>query len=457
MGTRPAQAIWNAALGELQVQVSKPNYRTWLEKTTGVSYQDEQFVVSAPNVFVAEYLNRNQRSLIEKTLIGITASPNIRIVFQVDGKYKNSSEAYATARKHSPAAPLSSSVFKSNYIFDTFIVGKGNHFAYAAAQEVALSPRQSYNPLFIYGGVGLGKTHLLHAIGQAVTAHHTNVICLSAEQFTNEFVNTVRERNVDEFRRKYRNADMLLVDDIHFISGKEQTEECFFHIFNELHHANRQVVLTSDQPPKSITSLTERLRSRFEWGLLVDIQLPDFETRLAILEAKVKQRGVEATLEILEFLARRSLQNIRELEGSLNRVIAYARLFQTAPTIELATRALENISDKEPESTASITLGLVTKAVADSFQLSVEDLKSRRRDKETALARRVGMYILRQETNFSVAQIGQELGGRDPSSVTNACQNITGDITANPYLRRKILDIQKRINSVPNPKSRRAK
>ena len=456
MGTRSAQEIWSAALGELQVQMSKPNYRTWLEKTAGLSYQDDQFVVSAPNVFVAEYLDRNQRSLIEKTLINITASPDISIVFQVDGKYKNSSGAHAAAGQHSPAAPLSSPVFKSNYIFDTFVVGKGNHFAYAAAQGVAQNPGNGYNPLFICGGVGLGKTHLLHAIGQAATAHHINVICVSAEQFTNEFVNAVRDRKTDEFRSKYRNAGMLLMDDIHFIGGKEQTEESFFHIFNELHHANRQVVLTSDQPPKSMTSLTERLRSRLEWGLLVDIQPPDFETRLAILQAKVKQSGVEATLEILELLARRALPNIRELEGSLNRVIAYSRLFQTPPTIELATRALENIAGKEPGSTSAITPGLVTRAVADSFQLSLEDLKGRRRDKDTALARRVAMYLLRQETNSSVARIGQELGGRDPSTVTNACKNISGDITANPYLRRKILDIQKRINSVPNRKKRRA-
>ena len=455
MGTRSAQELWSAALGELQVQVSKPNYRTWLEKTVGLSYQDDQFVVSAPNVFVAEYLDRNQRSLIEKTLISITASPDISVVFQVDGRYKNSSGAHDAAGKHSPAAPLSSPAFKSNYIFDTFVVGKCNHFAYAAAQGAALNPGQSYNPLFIYGGVGLGKTHLLHAIGQAATAHHINVICVSAEQFTNEFVNAVRDRKTDEFRHKYRSAGMLLMDDIHFISGKEQTEESFFHIFNELHNANRQIVLTSDPPPKSMTSLTERLRSRFEWGLLVDIQPPDFETRLAILQAKVKQSGVEATLEILEFLARRALPNIRELEGSLNRVIAYARLFQTAPTIELATRALENIAAKEPKST-SITPGQILKAVADSFQISLEDLKGRRRDKETALARRVAMYLLRQETNSSVARIGQELGGRDPSAVTNACKNITGDINANPYLRRKILDIQKKINSVPNPKKRRA-
>jgi len=455
MGTRSAQEIWSAALGELQVQVSKPNYRTWLEKTAGLNYRDDQFVVSTPNAFVAEYLEKNQRSLIEKTLISVTSSPDIRVVFQVDGRFKNSAGIPGIARQYSPATPFSFPTFKSNYVFDSFVVGNCNHFAYAAAQGVAQSPGHSYNPLFIYGGVGLGKTHLLHAIGQFATANQITVICVSAEQFTNEFVNAIRERKTDDFRNKYRSADMLLIDDIHFISGKEQTEESFFHIFNELHNANRQIVLTSDQPPKSMTTLTERLRSRFEWGLIVDIQPPSFETRLAILQAKVKQRGLEATLEILEFIARQTLRNIRELEGSLNRVFAYAKLLQAAPTLELATKALENIADKESKST-SITPGQVTKAVADIFQLSLEDLKGSKRDKETALARRAAMYLLRQETNSSVAQIGQELGGRDPSAVTNACKKVALDINTNPYLRRKILDIQKSINSVPIIKKRKA-
>ena len=452
MGTRSAQEIWEAALGELQIQVSKPNYRTWLEKTAGLNYQDNQFVVSVPNTFVAEYLDKNQRSLIEKTLINLTSSPDIKVAFQVDGRYKNSSGAYGVGWKNLPATQACSPMLKPNYVFDSFIVGSCNRFACAAALGVAQNPGYTYNPLFIYGGVGLGKTHLLHAIGHAALASNIQVLCVSAEQFTNEFINAVRDRKTDEFRNKYRSIGMLLVDDIHFIIGKEQTEESFFHTFNELHNANRQIVIASDRPPKSMSLLEERLRSRFEWGLIVGIKLPDFETRLAILQAKARQREVNVTLDVLEFIARQNQQNIRELEGSLNRVVAYAKLFRASPTIELATQALEDVTSKQNKST-SITPSLVIEAVADSFQLAPLDLKGNRRDKETNLARRVAMYLLRQETNFSLAQIGQELGGRDPSAITNAYKRIASDIDANHYLSRKILDIQKIIN--PKPKAKK--
>ena len=444
MGTRSAKEIWEAALGELEIQISKSNYRTWLEKTVGLSFQDSLFVVSVPNTFIAEYLDKNQRSLIEKTLINVTSYSDIKVTFQVDGKYKNSTDTSGAEWKILPLAQYSNGL-KPTYVFESFITGNGNRLAYAAALGVAQNPGRTYNPLFIYGGVGLGKTHLLHAIGHVAQANKTKVICVSAEQFTNEFVNTLRERKTEEFRNKYRNAGMLLIDDIPFINGKEQTEESFFHIFNELHNANRQVVITSDQLPKTMTSLSERLRSRFEWGLVVDIQPPCFETRLAILQAKAKQREVEISPEVLEFIARQAQRSVRELEGSLNRVIAYAQLFRASPNIELATQALEKLTGGEPQSN-SITPDSVVKAVADSFQLAKKELKGSGRDKETSLARRVAMYLLRQETNYSVAQIGHELGGRDPSAVTNACKKVATDINTNPYLRRKILDIQKRIN-----------
>lgn len=445
MRTGSAQEIWDAALGELQIQVSKPNYRTWLEKTVGFGYQDDQFIVSVPNTFIAEYLDKNQRSLIEKTLINLTASPEIKVVFQVNGRYKNSPTSGNSEGKSTTAASATAPKFKPNYVFESFIVGDCNRLAYAAAQGVAQNPGQSYNPLFIYGGAGLGKTHLLHAIGQVVVTKNIELICVSAEQFTNEFISSLREKKMDEFHHKYRRIGMLLVDDIHFLSGKEQTEESFFHTFNELHNANRQIVLTSDQPPQALNLLEERLRSRFAWGLVVDLQPPDFQTRLAILQAKARQKGTELTTKVLEFLAHQAQPNIRELEGALNRVIAYARLFHTSPNLELATQALANLTAKKPESTA-FTLSQVIEAVTQSFQVALADLKGRKRDKETALARRVAMYLLRQETNSSVTQIGQELGDRDPSAVTNACKQINHDIKTNRYLRRKILEIQKKLN-----------
>jgi chromosomal replication initiator protein len=295
---------------------------------------------------------------------------------------------------------------------------------------------------------------LLHAIGHAALANHIQVLYVSSEQFTNEFIKAIQERKTEEFRNKYRSLDMLLIDDIHFITGKEQTEESFFHTFNELHNNNRQMVITSDRSPKAMplyktkrrdyVPVEERLCSRFEWGLIVDIQPPDFETRLAILQAKAKQRGQNVALDVLEFIAQRIQQNIRELEGSLNRVIAYAKLLKALVTPEIAAQALEDIATKQPKG-ASITRAGVIEAVASSFQLATIDIKSRKRDKETALARQVAMYLIREETNSSLAQIGRELGGREPITVSSACKKIANTINNNAYLRQKILDIQQNL------------
>ncbi len=438
MGDRSAQEIWEAALGELQLQVSKSNYKTWLVKTVGLNFQDGRFLIGVPNTFVAEYLEQNQRSLIEKTLIGITRC-NTNVLFQVDGRYQNSPGGSST-REETVIAPQ----FNTKYTFDSFIVGNSNRLAHAAALGITQNPGYSYNPLFIFGGVGLGKTHLLHAIGHVAQASHIQVLYVSAERFTNEFITAIRERKTEEFRHKYRRVDMLLIDDIHFISGKEQTEESFFHTFDELHTANRQIVITSNCPPKTIPLLQDRLRSRFEWGLVADIQPPDAETRLAILKAKAEQKGMEISLDVLESIALQGRQNIRELEGSLNRVIAYARLIRELPTPEIAAQALADIAGKQP-SPASITTDLVVEAVASSLQITPADLKSRKKDKETALARQIAMYLIKQKTNCSLAQIGQALGGKNPSTVSHACEKIANDIDASPYLRRKIQDVEKKI------------
>ncbi len=441
MDAGSAQQIWETALGELQIQVNKPNYRTWLEKTTGLSYLDDQFVVGVPNTFVAEYLDKNQRSLIEKTLIGLTGR-DTKVAFQVDSRHRDTPSSYSVRERHRPR-------FNPKYTFDSFIIGSCNRLAYAAALGVAENPGQCYNPLFIYGGAGLGKTHLLHAIGHAALANNINVLYVSSEQFTNEFIKAIQDRKTEEFRNKYRSVDMLLIDDIHFITGKEQTEECFFHTFNELHNNNRQMVITSDRSPKAMPAgktkracapVEERLYSRFEWGLIVDIQPPNFETRLAILQAKAKQREQDVALDVLELIAQRIQRNIRELEGSLNRVIAYAKLFKALITPEIAAQALEDIAAKRPK--AAITPAQVIEAVANSFQLAPIDLKSRKRDKETALARQVAMYLIRQELNCPLAQIGKELGGREPITVSSACKKIASTINSDAYLRQKIVDIQ---------------
>jgi chromosomal replication initiator protein len=439
-----AQEIWEATLGELQVQVNKSNYRTWLQKTTGLAYRDGQFVVGVPNTFVAEYLDRNQRSLIEKTLIGLI-NHDTKVIFQVANGHHNSLSSYYAPEEMPQGKPASPTCFNSKYTFDSFVEGNGNRLAYAAASRVAENPGYSYNPLFLYGGVGLGKTHLLQSIGHVALANHLQVLYVSAEHFTNEFINAIRHKRTEEFHHKYRSVDVLLIDDIHFISGKEQTEESFFHTFNELHNANRQIAITSNCPPKAIPLLESRLRSRFEWGLVADVQPPDLETRIVILGTKAEQQQVNVSLDVLEFIAQRAQQNIRELEGSLNRVIALAKLTGVAPTIELATRALVDIGSKTTKDITTTT-NLIIGVVAKSFQLSPGDLKSGKRDKETVLARHMAMYLIRQETTCSLAHIGKELGGRDHSTVLHACEKISHGLETNPHLKHQILDLQHKIS-----------
>lgn len=444
---RSAQQIWEAALGELEIQVNKPNYRTWLAKTTGLNYQKGQFVIGVPNTFVAEYLDKNQHSLIEKVLTGITHQ-EVQVQFQVSAGQQSSdfNRDYGSRGKAVSAQQTTLPLFNPRYTFDSFIVGSCNQLAYAAALRVAQNPGNSYNPLFIYGGAGLGKTHLLQAIGHLALANNLKVLYVRAEEYTNQLINALREKKTEEFRHKYRTVDMLLVDDVQFFGGKTQTLENFFHTFDELYNADRQIAVTSDRPPRSIPSLQGRLCSRFEGGLVTDIQSPDFETRLAILQAKAKQTGAEVTADVLEFIALQIQQSVRALEGSLNRVIAYAKLLRTMLTPEIAAQALKDIGGNEPK-TAPVTPRLITEAVVNSFHLTPSDLKSRKRDEATALARQVAMYLIRQETDSSLAEIGQELGGRTPATVSHAYQKIADDINNNPSLKRKIFDIQQAIHS----------
>ena len=448
MAVRSAREIWDIALGELEVQVSKSNYRTWFEKTLGLSYQNRYFTIGTPTVFVAEYLDRNQRSLIEKTLINLTR-PDIQLVFQVtDGASYRPDETPAPTRDKSPG-------FNSKYTFDSFITGSGNRLAYAAALSVTENPGHGYNPLFIYAGVGLGKTHLLHAIGHTALAQGHKVLYTSAEQFTNEFVNAIRHKQTEAFQQKYRTVDILLIDDIQFISGKEQTEESFYHTFNELHNANRQIVVTSDLAPKALPLIEDRLRSRFGWGLTVDIQPPDLETRMAILQDKAVSRGVSIPPEVIELIARQSRDNVRELEGSLNRIIAYAQLVGAPPSIELAEKALESVVGgragiKSTDTAAAVPPSKVISLVAVNFQVTPEDVKSRRRDKKTVLARQVAMYLIKQQNGCSLAQVGHEFG-RDHSTVIHACEKIATELRHNSYLDRVIQSIRQNLTSDQRP------
>jgi chromosomal replication initiator protein len=449
MGLKSAQRIWETALGELQLQVSKQNYRTWLEKTVGLSYEDNTFTIGAPNTFTTEYLDKKLRSLVEKTLIGLTTD-DIKLVFQVNNGNQGLPENGGAHTGAITSTPTPRATFNVRYTFDSFVAGNCNQLARSAALAVAENPGQQYNPLFIYGGVGLGKTHLLQAIGLAALARHRNALYVSAEKYTNEFITALREGKTKDFHNKYRNVDILLVDDIRFISGKEQTEESFFYTFNELHNANRQIVISSDLPPKSLPLLQKRLRSRFEGGLVATIEPPDFETRQAIVRNKAELQGVDIPAEALDVIAQPAEQSVRQLEGLLNRVIAFSRLVRAEITPELAARAITDIADGKTQATPPTTKAVI-QAVAESFGLAIGDITARKRDKQTILARQIAMYLLRQETDCSFAQIGQELGGRDHSTVIHACERVSTELSSNHILKTKIADVQKRLRAGVRP------
>ena len=449
MITKSARQIWQTALGELEIDVNKPNFRTWLDGTVGLSFRDSEFAVGVPNTFVAEFLERNLRSLVEKVLTGLTNS-EVKVHFRVAADFADKvGEAGFAGNADEAGVPGHSkplSLFNPRYTFDTFVVGGSNQLAYAAAQKVVENPGKVYNPLFIHGPAGIGKTHLLHAIGHAATAEGLDALYVSAEQFTNELVSAIRSGETEEFRRKYRSVDVLMVDDVQFFGGKERTRENFFHTFNALHAANRQVAVTCDCPPRSIPQIQEQMRSRFEWGLVTDLQPPDFETRLSILQAKAKREGVDIMPDVLELIALQIKENIRRLEGSLNRIIAYARLMKTLITPELATRALDDIASKEP-APARLTAPQIVETVALSFQMPLSELKGRKRDGATVLARQVTMYLMRQETECSLAEIGRELGGRSPATISYAYEKIANNISNDPHLRRQVFNIQQQLHS----------
>ncbi len=436
MVTKTADQIWQTALGELELQVASDYFKTWLRPTVGLDIIQEELIVGAPSIFHVEHLEKRMLSQIKSTLRGIAKRP-LSVRFQVYQKvaqeeglptfsYPQAETALNNAGSSTPAvrAPACKNGANLNprYTFDTFIVGNCNRLAHDAALAVAESPGTAYNPLYLYSSAGLGKTHLLFAIGNACVKKSLKVLYVSTEQFTNDFITAIRERKTEGFREKYRSVDVLLMDDIQFLMGKEETEKGFFHTFNDLYNDNHQILVASDRAPKALTLVEERLRSRFEGGLKADIQPPDRETRLSIIEARARQMSIPLNSGVSELLARRAYRNIRELEGALNKVVAYARMIRSPVTLELVSEAL---TDSLEEHHASLSLQQVVSVVADYYHLDAEMLKGKRRDKETALARHVTMYLLRQETDLSLHSIGQQLGGRDHSTVLHACTHIS--------------------------------
>ena len=443
---RLAQEIWEAVLGELQIQVSKPNYDTWLKDTTGISYQDDLFVVGVPNVFVAEWLNNRLHSVIKRTLAGtIGSNVDVQFLIQVPSQ-TDPRPAYAFQSDGGTSTKLKGPVKPSNlnpkYTFDTFITGKSNRLAYAAALEVAEEPWHVFNPLFIYGDTGIGKTHLLHAIGHSAQDCELQVLYTSAEQFTNDFVASLKNSKTEDFHHKFRDINVLLLDDIQFLSGKTQTQECFFHIFNGLHDNNCQIVITSDRPPKDIPAVGKKLKSRLGWGLIADIRTPDQETSLTILTAKAKRLKISIPPEVAHFLATQFRRNVREMEGALNRVATYAILNGTSLDVRLATQALADILAKDNQKETTSEPKLVIEAVANYYALTPEALIGKGRDKKTVLARHIAMYLIREQNHCRLAEIGRLLGGRDHTTILHGCQKIASSIDSDHQLKKSIEEVR---------------
>jgi chromosomal replication initiator protein len=447
------QQIWETALGELQLQVSRPNYDTWLRDTVGLRYDGDALIVGAPTDFATEWLGRKLRPLIATTLSGIAGSP-LPVNFEVFGApstvaaaavspNSNGNHDLGAAATQTPMAPYAPPRLHEKYTFQTFIVGNGNRLAYAAAQSAADRPGESYNPLFLYGGVGLGKTHLLHAIGQVGLAKNLRVLYVSSEQFTNEFVNAIRGGRNEDFRGKYRGVDVLLIDDIQFIAGKDGTQEEFFHTFNDLHAQHRQIVITSDRSPKLISLLEDRLRSRFEWGLIADIAPPDFETRLAILRSKADEQDAIIPEAVLQLIAHRIQDNIRELEGSLNRVVAFSRLTGQEITTELCQQAIADLAPQQKRRSRSAEVVIDT--VAAYFNLTAAQLCGKARDKELVHARHITMYLLRDEAHRPLTEVGRILGNRDHSTVVHGLNRIQQSFYSDPELRREVEEIRNQL------------
>ncbi|HHT62672.1 MAG: chromosomal replication initiator protein DnaA [Bacillota bacterium] len=437
---------WQKTLDILKTELSEPSFNTWLKKTKAVTKYNNTFVIAVPNGFAKDWLESRYANLIKNTLQLVT-SEELEVSFvlpQANGeidylpKERNKSDQYINSKGNNNKTI---SNFNPKYTFESFVVGNSNRFAHAASLAVAETPSKAYNPLFIYGGVGLGKTHLMHAIGQYVFLNnpHTKVIYVSSEKFTNELINSIRENKTVQFRNNYRNMDVLLIDDIQFLAGKESTQEEFFHTFNTLYEANKQIIISSDRPPKEIPTLEDRLRSRFEWGLITDIQPPDLETRIAILRKKAQLENINVHNDVLVYIANKIQSNIRELEGALIRVVAYSSLTGKEVVPELVQEALKDIlPENKPK---EISIELIQQAIADHFHIKMEDFKAKKRTRAIAYPRQIAMYLARELTDCSLPKIGEEFGGRDHTTVLHAYEKISQERSQDANLNRTITEI----------------
>lgn len=441
--------LWERVLAEMEKKVSKPSFETWLKSTKATVIQNDVITVTAPNEFARDWLEDHYASLTSDTIEQLTGS-RLEPKFVIPQNESEDDLLLEQPPKKTPKPELadeisSRTMLNGKYTFNTFVIGSGNRFAHAASLAVAEAPAKAYNPLFIYGGVGLGKTHLMHAIGHYVMEHNpsANVVYLSSEKFTNEFINSIRDNKAVHFRNKYRNVDVLLIDDIQFLAGKEQTQEEFFHTFNALHEESKQIVISSDRPPKEIPTLEDRLRSRFEWGLITDITPPDLETRIAILRKKAKAENLDIPNEVMLYIANQIDTNIRELEGALIRVVAYSSLINKDMNADLAAEALKDIiPNSKPK---MLTITDIQKLVGDYYQVKLDDFKAKKRTKSVAFPRQIAMYLSRELTDSSLPKIGSEFGGRDHTTVIHAHEKISKLLSTDHELQEKIQAITEQL------------
>lgn len=451
-------AIWQSALGEIQLSVPNATFQTWYQNTELLELTDDKAVIGVPNVFAIRQFqikyDADVRKVLEKNGINVSDveyKVNIRgkkTVVNREVTRAPSSVASVTADRLVAALPNSQARRNTNglnpkYTFENFIVGSSNDLAYTACQAVAANPGSKYNPLFLYGGVGLGKTHLMQAVGNEIAANNPNmeILYITTETFVKEFLDSIRFKK-QGFSDKYRNVDVLIVDDMQFIAEKEKTQEEFFHTFNELHQNNKQIIISSDKPPKSIPTLTERLRSRFEWGMTIDIQMPDFETRCAIIETKASMSNVELDKDTVEYLAKNIKTNVRELEGALNQLLAYAEMRNITPDLSAAEGLIGNTRQTRPQ---HLTPKQVIDKTAKYFQISVEDICSAKRDKHIVVPRQIAMYLLRSELHLSFPKIATELGRKDHTTAIHSVEKIDKNIKLDLTIRENVSDIRERL------------
>lgn len=434
--------IWSNTLKGIKGTIANASYQTWFQETSMIHLDNEKAVIKADTQFQRDWLEKNYSGLIQEQLYEVMGEkPEIRITTEEE----EAPVQPVNEKKAEPEVPVHTQLNVNN-TFETFVIGNGNRFSHAASLAVAEAPAKAYNPLFIYGGVGLGKTHLMHAIGHYVLEHRPNakVAYLSSEKFTNEFINSIRDNKTEEFRNRYRNVDVLLIDDIQFLAGKESTQEEFFHTFNALHEDNKQIVISSDRTPKEIPTLEDRLRSRFEWGLITDITPPDLETRIAILRKKCEEEKVEIPNEAMIYIANHIHTNIRELEGALTRVAAYSKLVNQPLTPEMVSEALKDLVTHSKSK--KITISDIQEAVASFYDIQIEAFESKKRTKSIAFPRQIAMYLARELTDYSLPKIGEVFGGRDHSTVIHAHEKISKMVSEDETFKQELEEIENRIS-----------